>query len=125
MNRPGFSGSGGRAARRSRVEAVLFDRSARPTTPLCEGRAVGAGEPTLSRLFRAETGVGPGRWRTLLRMPLAPEQPTAGRPFGVVTRHVGHATPSAFVAALHRETGTTPSAVLRPAGAAPPELRRR
>lgn len=86
---------------------------------------MGAGEPTLSRLFRAETGAGPGRWRTLLRMPLAPEQPTAGRPFGVVTRHVGHATPSAFVAALHRETGTTPSAVLRPAGAAPPELRRR
>ncbi len=86
---------------------------------------MGAGERTLARLFRAETGVGPGRWRTLLRMRVALEQLAAGRPVGVVARHVGYATPSAFVAAFRRETGTTPSAVLRPAGTAPPGLRRR
>lgn len=68
---------------------------------------------------------GPGRWRTLLRMRVALEQLAAGHPVGVVARHVGYATPSAFVAAFRRETGTTPSAVLRPAGAAPPDLRRR
>ncbi|ALE83293.1 hypothetical protein XF36_09110 [Pseudonocardia sp. HH130629-09] len=69
--------------------------------------------------------MGPGRWRTLLRMRVAPEQLAAGGPVGVVARHVGYATPSAFVAVFRRETGTTPSAVLRPAGAAPPEFRRR
>ncbi|WP_224390031.1 AraC family transcriptional regulator [Pseudonocardia sp. ICBG1293] len=84
------------------------------------GRAVGAGERTLSRLFRDGTGVGPGRWRTLARMRLALELLAAGRPVGAVARHVGYATPSAFVAAFRRETGTTPSAVLRRAGAAPP-----
>ncbi|MBN9798565.1 MULTISPECIES: AraC family transcriptional regulator [Pseudonocardia] len=56
---------------------------------------------------------------------LAVEPLVAGRPVGVVARHLGHATPSAFVTAFRRETGTTPSAVLRPAGAAPPDLRRR
>jgi AraC-like DNA-binding protein/quercetin dioxygenase-like cupin family protein len=111
--------------RARRVALALLDDPSDDRDTAAWGRAVGAGERTLSRLFRAETGVGPGRWRTLLRMRVALEQLAAGRPVGVVARQVGYATPSAFVAAFRRETGTTPSAVLRPAGAAPPDLRRR
>ena len=77
------------------------------------GAHVGASERTLARSFLADTGVPFGRWRTLLRLQAALPALAAGQPVGNVARHVGYETPSAFVAAFHRETGLTPAAYFR------------
>lgn len=77
------------------------------------GRAVGASERTLAREFVAGTGVPFGRWRTLLRVQAALPMLAAGDPVGRVAYRVGYDTPSAFVAAFRRETGTTPSGYFR------------
>jgi AraC-like DNA-binding protein len=79
----------------------------------CSTRHVGASERTLARSFLADTGIPFGRWRTLLRLPAALPALAAGQPVGNVARHVGYETPSAFVAAFHRETGMTPAAYFR------------
>lgn len=83
------------------------------------GRHVGAGGRTLTRLFVAETGLGPGRWRTLLRVRAALEMLAAGLPVAAVAHRVGYRTASSFVAAFRRETGMTPGAV----GPGPPGSR--
>lgn len=86
------------------------------------GQHVGASERTLARAFLAETGVPFGRWRTLLRLQAALPALASGEPVGNVARRVGYETPSAFVAAFHRETGLTPASYSRPvtsAGAGP------
>ena len=75
------------------------------------GRTVGAGGRTLNRIFVAETGLGPGRWRTLLRVRTALELLAAGTPVSAVAHRVGYRTTSAFVAAFRRETGCTPGRV--------------
>ena len=84
------------------------------------GRHVGASGRTLARSFRADTGVPFGRWRTLLRLQAALPALAAAEPVGNVARHVGYETPSAFVAAFHRETGMTPAAYFRAAGSTGP-----
>lgn len=77
------------------------------------GRAVGASARTLARAFLAETGVSFGRWRTTARMAAALPLLAAGEPQARVARRVGYETPSAFVAAFRRETGSTPGAYFR------------
>ena len=78
------------------------------------GRAVGASERTLARAFAAEAGVPFGRWRTRLRLQAALSMLAAGQPVSRVAGRVGYDTPSAFVAAFHRETGQTPGSFFRP-----------
>jgi AraC-like DNA-binding protein/quercetin dioxygenase-like cupin family protein len=73
------------------------------------GREVSASERTLARGFSDTTGVPFGRWRTLLRLQAALGMLAAGQPVSRVAAKVGYDTPSAFVAAFRRETGTTPS----------------
>lgn len=75
------------------------------------GRAAGASGRTLARLFVAETGLPFAAWRTRLRMAVALDLLAEGLPVALVAGRVGYATPSAFVAAFHRETGTTPARV--------------
>jgi AraC-like DNA-binding protein len=87
------------------------------------GQHVGASGRTLARSFLADTGVPFGRWRTLLRLQAALPALASGEPVSNVARHVGYETPSAFVAAFHRETGLTPTAYFRPAGRASREHR--
>ena len=130
------------AARRERAEAVLWDVLAPlPVTALSVplpqderarrvadglladltdrrslaawGRAVGASERTLARLFAAETGMGFERWRTTARLAAALPLLAAGTPVGATAHQVGYATPSAFVAAFRREIGTTPADYFR------------
>lgn len=71
-------------------------------------RLTGASERTLARLFTAETGLGPGRWRAVVRVRAALELLAAGEPVGTVAHRVGYRTPSAFVSAFRREVGCTP-----------------
>jgi AraC-like DNA-binding protein len=78
------------------------------------GRDAGASERTLARAFVTGTGTPFGRWRTLLRLQAALPMLAVGQPVTRVARRVGYETPSAFVAAFRRETGTTPAAYFRP-----------
>ncbi|OLM19020.1 Transcriptional regulator, AraC family [Pseudonocardia sp. Ae707_Ps1] len=105
-----------RDPRARRVADALAADPADPRDLAAWGRLTGAGERTLSRIFLAETGVGPGRWRTLLRVRTALELLGSGLPVGTVARRVGYATPSAFVAAFRRATGTTPAGVFGRSG---------
>jgi AraC-like DNA-binding protein len=73
------------------------------------GREVGASERTLARAFVAQTRMPFGRWRTLLRLQAALPLLARGEPVTRVAHRVGYQTPSAFVAAFHRETGLTPA----------------
>jgi AraC-like DNA-binding protein len=77
------------------------------------GRAVGASERTLARLFTAETGMGFERWRSTARLAAALPLLASGMPVGATAHRVGYATPSAFVAAFRREVGSTPADYFR------------
>lgn len=77
------------------------------------GREVGASDRTLARMFVAETGMQFGRWRALARLQAALPLLAAGDPIGAVALNVGYESTSAFVAAFHREIGTTPGAYFR------------
>jgi AraC-like DNA-binding protein len=77
------------------------------------GRAVGASERTLARLFTAETGMAFERWRSTARLAAALPLLASGMPVGATGQRVGYATPSAFVAAFRREVGSTPGDYFR------------
>lgn len=72
------------------------------------GRAVGAAERTLSRLFRAETGLTFPQWRAQLRLQHALTLLAAGQPVTSVALACGFHTPSAFIEAFRKAFGTTP-----------------
>jgi AraC-like DNA-binding protein len=82
------------------------------------GRAVGASTRTLSRRFRAETGVSFENWRTFERLNAALPLLGAGMPISRVAHRVGYRTASAFITAFRREIGTTPAAYFGGGGAA-------
>jgi AraC-like DNA-binding protein len=72
------------------------------------GRAVGAGERTLSRLFRAETGMTFPQWRAQLRLHHSLTLLASGLSVTTTAITCGYSTPSAFTAAFHATFGTTP-----------------
>lgn len=67
---------------------------------------------TLSRLFRAETGLNFTNWRTHVRVRAAIPVLGRGTPVNVTARMVGYRKPSAFIAAFQRVTGQTPGTYL-------------
>jgi AraC-like DNA-binding protein len=77
------------------------------------GRGVGASERTLSRLFRAETGMGFRQWRTQLRVHRALLLLAEGYAVVDTAAACGWANPSAFVAAFTALVGRTPGAYRR------------
>lgn len=95
------------------VADALFANPADPRTLDQWGHEVGASGRTLARAFRDDTGLPFGRWRTTARLQAALPHLAAGEPVTTVARHVGYQTPSAFVAAFHRETGLTPGSYFR------------
>lgn len=98
-----------RDQRAAQVACALLDNPADPRTLDDWSRQVRVSSRTLARAFRAGTGVGFTRWRTLARLQAALPELALGVPVSHVARHVGYGTTSAFVAAFRRETGTTPS----------------
>lgn len=95
------------------VADALLANPSDPRTLAEWGREVGASGRSLARAFVTGTGVPFGRWRTAARLQAALPRLAAGEPIAAVGRHVGYETPSAFVAAFRRETGTTPAAYFR------------
>ncbi|MEV7401933.1 helix-turn-helix transcriptional regulator [Streptomyces sp. NPDC091267] len=81
------------------------------------GREVGASPRTLSRRFRAETGVTFSNWRTNERLNASLSMLGTGQPISRVARAVGYQTASAFTTAFRREVGTTPAAYFSGSGA--------
>jgi AraC-like DNA-binding protein len=73
---------------------------------------VHASARTLSRLFRAETGLSFAGWRTHLRIRAAISMLGNGTSVNATARAVGYRKPSAFIAAFRRVTGQTPGTYL-------------
>jgi AraC-like DNA-binding protein len=65
---------------------------------------------TIARIFRSETGLTFGEWRTATRVQAALLLLAEGQSVTRVGMDVGYETPSAFVAAFRKHTGTTPGA---------------
>lgn len=122
---------------RQRVEAVVFDAlepvstipigARMPTDPRARAVAeriaadpsgnavladvatdVGLSSRTLARAFVAETGITFGQWRTQVRLASSLPLLAANMPLARIAGRVGYATPSAYVAAFHREVGISP-----------------
>ncbi|MDN3565553.1 helix-turn-helix domain-containing protein [Paeniroseomonas aquatica] len=71
-------------------------------------RHCGASPRTLTRLFRAETGMSFGRWRQMLRLAEAAALLARGMPPARAAAAVGYASAPAFGAAFRAAFGTTP-----------------
>jgi AraC-like DNA-binding protein len=97
--------------RDDRLRAVTDRLHADPalTTTLTElGRAAGASERTLSRLFTAELGMSFHRWRTVLRIHHALVHLTGGRSVTDTAMACGWSNPSSFIDAFTEVVGQTP-----------------
>ena len=79
------------------------------------GRAAGASQRTLQRLFAAETGLTFEKWRQRSRLIRSVELLSEGRKVTRVALDVGYDSPSAFIAMFRRELGSTPRRYLRAA----------
>ena len=90
------------------VTAILAEDPGSDRTLAELGRAVGAGERTLSRLFRAETGMTFPQWRAQLRLHHSLTLLASGLSVTATAVACGYSTPSAFTAAFHATFGTTP-----------------
>jgi len=80
------------------------------------GRAVGASDRTLARLFRKEAAMTFGRWRQRRRLLAALERLAAGQPVTAVALDLGYDSPSAFIAMFRRTLGASPTRYLRALG---------
>ena len=98
------------SARLALIAQALTDDPADHRDLAAWGRLVGASSRTLARAFVSETGMTFGVWRTQIRLLASLPLLGAGMPVATTARRVGYATPSAFVAAFRRVTGTTPGA---------------
>jgi AraC-like DNA-binding protein len=96
------------SARLALIARGLTDDPADDRDLAAWGRLIGASSRTLARAFVTETGMTFGAWRTQIRLLASLPLLGAGMPVATTARRVGYATPSAFVAAFRRVTGTTP-----------------
>jgi AraC-like DNA-binding protein len=69
------------------------------------GRRVGAGERTLSRLFRDQVGMGYTVWRNQLRLHLATLMLAGGRTVTQTASACGYSSASAFVTTFRAAFG--------------------
>jgi AraC-like DNA-binding protein len=74
---------------------------------------VHTGVRTLSRLFRAETGLSFAAWRTHVRIRAAIQLLGSGTTVNATAHAVGYRRPSAFISAFRRVTGQTPGTYLQ------------
>ncbi|MDT3397459.1 helix-turn-helix transcriptional regulator [Streptomyces sp. B1866] len=98
------------------VAAILQDDPADCRTLAQLGAAVGAAERTLSRLFRAETGMTFPQWRTQLRLHHSLTLLASGASVTTAAAACGYSGPSAFIQAFRAAFGVTPGAYGRDGG---------
>jgi AraC-like DNA-binding protein len=99
--------------RLSAIHAMLHEDPSDTRTLKELGAVVGAAERTLSRLFRAQTGMTFPQWRAQVRLQHALRGLASGLPVTAVAHETGYANASAFVEAFRLATGTTPGAYQR------------
>ncbi|MEU3725102.1 helix-turn-helix transcriptional regulator [Streptomyces sp. NPDC031705] len=92
------------------VCALLHADPADPRGLAALGAHAGAGERTLSRLFRAELGMTFPQWRTQLRLHQALRLLAVGTPVTAVAHRCGWSSASAFIDVFRRAFGHTPGA---------------
>jgi AraC-like DNA-binding protein len=92
------------------VAAILADDPAADLTLAELGRAAGASERTLSRLFRRDTGMTFPQWRAQLRLQHATLLLAAGSSVTAAASASGYSNTSAFIAAFRDAFGVTPAA---------------
>ncbi|GGT35545.1 hypothetical protein GCM10014713_31520 [Streptomyces purpureus] len=97
-------------ARLVEVCALLGEDPADPRTLAALGAATGAGERTLSRLFRRELGMTFPQWRTQVRLYHALRMLADGLPVTTVAHRCGWSSTSAFIDVFRRSYGYTPGA---------------
>jgi len=90
------------------VTDLLHADPARTTTLAELGRAAGASERTLSRLFHTELGMSFHRWRTVLRVHHALVHLTNGWSVTDTATECGWSNPSSFIDAFTEVVGQTP-----------------
>ncbi len=94
---------------RARTVARALVRDPADDRSLPQLAAAAAVSPrTLARLFRAETGMTFGQWRTQIRLAASLPLLAGGLPVARIAERVGYGTPSAYVAAFHRTVGISP-----------------
>ncbi|WP_067692248.1 AraC family transcriptional regulator [Nocardia jejuensis] len=94
---------------RLRRACRLVEDDLATSRPLADlGRAVGASERTLTRLFRTEFAMTYPQWRTRLRLHRAVRLLAEGETVTAAAHHCGWASPSAFIDAYRRVLGRTP-----------------
>ncbi len=91
-----------------RVTEMLLDDPGRPATLAELGRAVGASERTLSRLFHIEFGMTFHQWRTVLRIHHALVHLAEGRSVTDTAVECGWSNPTSFIEAFTAIVGQTP-----------------
>ncbi|GAA3820737.1 helix-turn-helix transcriptional regulator [Sphaerisporangium flaviroseum] len=87
---------------------VLHRDPADPRSLAALATAAGAGERTLSRLFRRELGMTFPQWRTQLRLYHALRMLASDMPVTTVAHHCGWSSTSAFIDVFRRAFGYTP-----------------
>ncbi|MFE7506242.1 helix-turn-helix domain-containing protein [Promicromonospora sp. NPDC057488] len=91
------------------VEALLADPA--DERSLDEwARSSGTSARTITRVFRATTGLSFAQWRQAVRVHRSLELLDAGHPVQDVADELGYAHPSTFIDAFRRVMGTTPGA---------------
>lgn len=92
------------------VAAILTDDPANGRSLAELGRAAGASERTLSRLFRRDTGMTFPQWRAQLRLQQATLLLASGATVTAAATASGYGNTSAFIAAFRDAFGLTPAA---------------
>ncbi|BBB00790.1 putative AraC family transcriptional regulator [Actinacidiphila reveromycinica] len=90
------------------VTDLLHADPGRPATLADLGRAAGANERTLSRLFHTELGMSFHQWRTTLRIHHALAHLTGGMSVTDTAMACGWSNPSSFIDAFSSVVGQTP-----------------
>jgi AraC-like DNA-binding protein len=99
---------------RLRKAQALVETDMSATPALAElGRAVGASERTLSRLFRDDAGMPYTVWRTQLRLRSATLMLAEGSTVTQAAAACGWSSPSAFVTSFRTAFGRTPGSLYR------------
>lgn len=98
------------ADKRARAAAELFLSAPAKHQSTAElGRAVGASERTLQRLFLRETGLSVRDWISMVRLQKALELLDAGMTIKAVSHELGYEDPGSLVRLFNRILGVTPS----------------